>query len=61
LNCRIFGTQCRTRSGPRSIAGVIERLARATKFFAWMSPGEARVFPTAELERAKAWVAGDAG
>jgi hypothetical protein len=34
-------------------------MARATRMFAWMIPGEARVFPVAELERAKAWVAGD--
>jgi SpoIIAA-like len=33
-------------------------LARAMKLFAWMIPGEARVFPTADLEQAKAWVAG---
>jgi hypothetical protein len=33
-------------------------MARATKLFAWMIPGEARVFPLAELEQAKAWVAG---
>jgi hypothetical protein len=35
---------------------MIER--RATKLFAWIIPGEARVFPRAELEQAKAWVAG---
>jgi len=35
------------------------RMARATRLFAWMIPGEARVFPRAELEAAKAWVAGD--
>jgi SpoIIAA-like len=35
-----------------------EWLARATRLFAWMIPGEARVFPVAELEEAKAWVAG---
>jgi SpoIIAA-like len=33
-------------------------MARATKLFAWMIPGEARVFPLGELEQAKAWVAG---
>src|SRR5688572_6422282 len=33
-------------------------MARATRLFAWMIPGEARVFPRAELEQAKAWVAG---
>ena len=35
-------------------------LARATRLFAWMIPGEARVFAVAELEGAKAWVAGEA-
>ena len=34
-------------------------MARATRLFAWMIPGEARVFPVAELDQAKAWVAGD--
>jgi hypothetical protein len=33
-------------------------MARATKLFAWMIPGEARVFPLGELEQAKVWVAG---
>ena len=33
-------------------------MARATRLFAWMIPGEARVFEVAELEEAKAWVAG---
>jgi SpoIIAA-like len=33
-------------------------LVRATKLFAWMIPGEARVFPLASLDDAKAWVAG---
>ena len=36
-------------------------IARATRLFAWMIPGEARVFRRAELAQAKAWVAGDAG
>jgi SpoIIAA-like len=35
-----------------------EWIARATRLFLWMIPGEARVFPVAELEQAKAWVAG---
>jgi hypothetical protein len=35
-------------------------MARAAQLFAWMIPGEARVFPLAELEPAKAWVAGSA-
>jgi hypothetical protein len=33
-------------------------LAQAAQLFAGMIPGEARVFPLAELEQAKAWVAG---
>ena len=41
-----------------AIVTDIEWMARATKMFAWMMPGEARVFPRAELEQAKAWVAG---
>ena len=36
----------------------IHWMARATRLFAWMIPGQARVFPVADLERAKAWVAG---
>ena len=43
------------RSG---IVTDLEWLARATGLFAWMIPGEARVFPVSELEPAKAWVAG---
>jgi hypothetical protein len=34
-------------------------MARATRLFAWMIPGEARVFETAALASAKQWVAGD--
>jgi hypothetical protein len=41
-----------------AIVTDIEWMVRATKLFAWMIPGEARVFPVAELEQAKAWVAG---
>ncbi len=41
-----------------AIVTDIEWMARATKLFAWMIPGEARVYPVAELEQAKAWVAG---
>jgi hypothetical protein len=40
-----------------AIVTDIEWMARASKLFAWMIPGEARVFPVAELEQAKAWVA----
>jgi hypothetical protein len=36
----------------------LEWMARAAKLFEWMIPGEARVFPRAQLEQAKAWVAG---
>ena len=41
-----------------AIVTDIEWMARATKLFAWMIPGEARVYPLAELEDAKRWVAG---
>ena len=41
-----------------AIVTDIAWMARATKLFAWMIPGEARVFPVAELDAAKAWVAG---
>jgi stage II sporulation SpoAA-like protein len=41
-----------------AIVTDIEWMARATKLFAWMIPGEARVFALIELEQAKAWVAG---
>lgn len=43
------------RSG---IVTDLDWLARATRLFAWMIPGEVRVFPVSELESAKAWVAG---
>jgi hypothetical protein len=42
-----------------AIVTDIEWMARATKMFTWMIPGEARVFPVAELDQAKSWVAGD--
>jgi hypothetical protein len=35
-------------------------MTRAARLFAWMIPGEARVYPIAELEAATAWVAGTA-
>jgi hypothetical protein len=35
-----------------------EWLVRAMQLMAWMAPGEFRVFPSAELEQAKAWVSG---
>jgi hypothetical protein len=42
-----------------AIVTDIEWMARATKLFAWMIPGEARVFPLTELDHAKTWVAGN--
>jgi SpoIIAA-like len=41
-----------------AIVTDIRWMVHATKLFAWMVPGETRVFPLAELEQAKAWVAG---
>jgi SpoIIAA-like len=41
-----------------AIVTDIDWMTRATKFFAWMIPGEVRVFPLAELEQAKSWIAG---
>jgi SpoIIAA-like len=41
-----------------AIVTDIDWMARTTKLFAWMIPGESKVFPIAELEQAKAWVAG---
>jgi hypothetical protein len=41
-----------------AIVTDIAWMARASKLFLWMIPGEARVYPTAELAAAKAWVAG---
>lgn len=35
----------------------IQWIARATRLFAWMIPGEVRLFPLAELEQAKSWIA----
>ena len=43
-----------------AIVTDIEWMARATKLFAWMIPGEARVYPLDELDEAKRWVAGQA-
>jgi hypothetical protein len=42
-----------------AIVTDIDWMARATKLFAWMMPGDVRVFPLADLEQAKAWVAGE--
>lgn len=43
-----------------AIVTDMEWMARATRLFAWMIPGEARVFEPAEIEAAKEWVAGGA-
>jgi hypothetical protein len=40
-----------------AIVTDVQWMARGAKLFAWMIPGDARVFGLAELERAKAWVA----
>ena len=41
-----------------AIVTDITWMVRAMKMFAWMVPGESRVYPVAELDAAKAWVAG---
>jgi hypothetical protein len=41
-----------------AIVTDIHWMARSAKLFLWMIPGEARVYPLAELDDAKAWVAG---
>jgi SpoIIAA-like len=41
-----------------AIATDMQWIARATKLFAWMIPGEVRIFPLAEVEEAKTWIAG---
>lgn len=40
-----------------AIVTDIHWMARATRLFAWMIPGEVDVFPLAELECAKSWIA----
>lgn len=35
----------------------VEWVAKAMRAFAWMAPGEVRVFGLAEVDEAKAWVA----
>jgi hypothetical protein len=44
-----------------AIVTDIDWMARATRLFAWMIPGQARVFPVGELAAAKEWVAGTGG
>ncbi len=48
------------RDAWKRIAAVtdVEWIAKTIEMFRWMMPGEVRVFPLAELEQAKAWVAG---
>jgi SpoIIAA-like len=41
-----------------AIVTDIDWMAQATRLFAWMIPGEVRVFALAELAQAKTWVAG---
>jgi hypothetical protein len=41
-----------------AIVTDIAWMVRAMKVFGWMVPGETRVYPVAELEDAKAWIAG---
>jgi hypothetical protein len=43
-----------------AIVTDIDWMVRAVRLFAWMIPGEAQVYPVAELSAAKAWIAGDA-
>ena len=49
----------RDRSAWKRFAFVtdIEWLVKAIRAFAWLAPGEVRVFAMAELEEAKSWVA----
>jgi len=42
-----------------AIVTDIEWMARASKLFLWLFPGEARLFRTADLAAAKTWVASD--
>jgi hypothetical protein len=35
----------------------VEWIARSTRAFAWLAPGEVKVFPLAERDTATAWVA----
>ncbi|HEX5610638.1 MAG TPA: STAS/SEC14 domain-containing protein [Solirubrobacterales bacterium] len=36
----------------------VEWVAKAMRAFSWLAPGEVKIFSPAELEEAKAWVAG---
>jgi hypothetical protein len=48
-----LGVRHRERMVRSAIVTDTPWMARATKLFAWMIPGEARVFPVGELEQAK--------
>jgi len=41
-----------------AIVTDISWMVHAMKVFGWMVPGETRVYPVAEIDAAKAWVAG---
>lgn len=40
-----------------ALVSDVEWVVKAMKGFAWMAPGEVKVFPPAEREDARAWVA----
>jgi hypothetical protein len=42
-----------------AIVTDLDWIANATRLFAWMMPGQARVFAVADLAAAKEWVAGE--
>jgi hypothetical protein len=42
-----------------AIVTDIEWIVQAFRLFAWMIPGEVRIFPLAEVGQAKSWVAAD--
>jgi len=41
-----------------ALVSDVEWVAKATRAFAWMAPGEVRVFDPGELDAAREWVAG---
>lgn len=51
-------TQHRNAFVRTAIATDIGWLAEATRMFTWMMPGEVRVFPLADVDQARTWVAG---
>jgi hypothetical protein len=55
-----LGVRHRGDWGRSAIVTDISWMVHAMKVFAWMVPGETRVYPVAELAAAKAWVAGGA-